>query len=73
MANIDKKTGSDGSFRCETMSQIRFRVGDLIIGEIESVPNDGYVFPQDLVGVSRTGNFNRPRGYRSGSTATISR
>jgi hypothetical protein len=53
----DKKTGSDGSFRCETMSQIRFRVGDLIIGEIESVPNDGYVFPQDLVGVSRTGNL----------------
>ena len=50
----NKVTGEDGSFSCQTMNQIRFRLGDLILGEIDAVAQDGYVFPQDIVGVSRS-------------------
>ncbi len=47
-------TGSDGAFTCQNMSQVRFRIGELILGEITSLPIDTYVFPQDLAGVTRT-------------------
>ncbi len=50
----DQVTGSDGSFTCQNMSQVRFRIGELVLGEITSLPDDNYVFPQDLAGVTRT-------------------
>ena len=43
-------TGRQGEFQCRDMSRVRFRIGELILGEITSLPADGYVFPQDLVG-----------------------
>ncbi len=46
----NKTTGADGVFQCRNMTQVRFRVGELVLGEITSLPSDGYVFPQDLVG-----------------------
>jgi len=54
---MNQKTGSNGEFTCTNMSQVRFRLGELILGEISSLPSDGYVFPQDLVGVDRTENL----------------
>ena len=46
-------TGADGAFTCQNMSQVRFRLGNLVLGEISGLPQDGYVFPQDIVGVDR--------------------
>ncbi len=54
--NFNKTTGPDGSFTCTNMSQVRFRVGNLVLGEIHTLPSDKHVFPQDLVGVARTVN-----------------
>lgn len=51
--DLDKVTGTDGAFTCRTMNQVRFRIGELVLGEIDALPADGYVFPQDLVGVHR--------------------
>jgi len=48
----NKTTGLNGEFSCQNMSQVRFRLGELILGEV-SVNDDGYVLPQDLVGVDR--------------------
>jgi len=53
----NKTTGPDGSFSCKNMSQIRFRLGELTIGEIDTVPADNYVFPQDLLHVTRDANL----------------
>jgi hypothetical protein len=54
----DKVTGADGSFTCQNMHQIRFRLGNLVLGEIDAVPQDGYVFPQDIAGVPRSDVMN---------------
>ncbi len=54
----DKVTGPDGAFSCQNMQQIRFRLGNLVLGEVATVPQDGYVFPQDIVGVARTEVMN---------------
>jgi len=58
--SMNKTTGPDGSFQCQNMTQVRFRLGELILGEIAAVPEDRYVFPQDLVGVPRD-NVNDAR------------
>ena len=50
---IDKVTGIDGAFTCRNMNKVRFRIGELVLGEISALPADGYVFPQDLVGADR--------------------
>jgi len=47
------QTDINGAFTCQNMNQVRFRVGDLILGEIDTLPADGYVLPQDIVGVPR--------------------
>lgn len=52
--DMDNLTGTDGAFTCQNMSQVRFRLGNLVLGEISSLPVDGFVFPQDMVGVDRT-------------------
>jgi hypothetical protein len=50
---FNKTTGAGGKFECETMAQIRFRIGKLELGTIDYLPDDNYVLPQDLAGVSR--------------------
>ena len=47
------QTSADGAFTCQNMTQVRFRLGELVLGEIQSLPADGTVFPQDIVGVPR--------------------
>jgi len=49
----DKVTGKDGAFTCQNMNQVRFRIGELVLGEITALPQDGYVLPQDIAGVPR--------------------
>jgi len=51
--DYNKTTATDGMFTCRNMVQVRFRIGELVLGELTSLPADGYVFPQDLVGVAR--------------------
>ena len=51
--DLNKVTGIDGAFTCRNMNQVRFRLGELVLGEIDALPADGYVFPQDLAGVNR--------------------
>ncbi len=50
---MDKVTGADGAFTCQNMNQVRFRIGKMVLGEIETLPQDGYVLPQDMVGTDR--------------------
>jgi hypothetical protein len=59
--SYNKTTGADGSFTCTNMSQVRFRVGNLVLGEIHALPSDKHVFPQDLVGVARDTGVNDAR------------
>ena len=59
--SYDKTTGADGSFTCTNMAQVRFRVGNLVLGEIHALPSDKHVFPQDLVGVARDTGVNDAR------------
>jgi len=54
----NKSTGVDGEFQCQNMTQVRFRIGGLKLGEIHALPDNGYVFPQDLVG---SDDLNDPR------------
>jgi len=56
--SFNKTTGVDGSFTCTNMSQVRFRIGNLVLGEIHALPSDKHVFPQDLVGVARDTGVN---------------
>ncbi len=51
--DMDKVTGKDGAFTCQNMSQVRFRIGELVLGEIHALPQDKYVFPQDILGTAR--------------------
>jgi hypothetical protein len=59
--NVHRTTGADGSFTCTNMSQVRFRIGHLILGEIHALHTDKHVFPQDLVGVTRDTGVNDAR------------
>lgn len=51
--DYNKTTGIDGAFTCKNMNQVRFRLNHLVLGDISALPADGYVFPQDIVGVAR--------------------
>lgn len=50
--NVTNFTGKKGSFFCED-TPVQFYVGDIKLGEIQQLPKDTYVTPQDLVNVSR--------------------
>jgi hypothetical protein len=50
---LNQTTGSDGAFSCTNMTQVRFRIGNLVLGEMRALPSDNYLFPQDLIGVAR--------------------
>ena len=52
--DFNKTTDVNGSFSCVDMSNVRFHIGDLELGTIGALPQDGYVYPQDLVGTLRT-------------------
>lgn len=58
--DMDKVTGADGAFTCRNMNQVRFRIGEMVLGEINTLPQDKYVFPQDIVGVTRS-NIQDPK------------
>lgn len=45
-------TSEGGKLSCKS-APIQFRIGVLPIGSIDQFPDDGLVFPQDIVGVSR--------------------
>lgn len=51
--DMNKVTGADGAFTCKNMSQVRFRIGEMVLGEIHALPQDKYVFPQDILGTAR--------------------
>ena len=51
--DMNKTTALDGAFTCQNMNQVRFRIGAMVIGEIHNLPQDHYVFPQDILGVPR--------------------
>ena len=51
--DYNKTTDVDGAFTCKNMNQVRFRLNHLVLGDISALPADGYVFPQDIVGVAR--------------------
>ena len=56
----NKTTGTDGAFSCQDMRKVRFRIGEIVLGEISGLPADGKVLPQDIVGVLR-GDTNDSR------------
>jgi uncharacterized protein YkwD/vacuolar-type H+-ATPase subunit F/Vma7 len=45
-------TDAQGTFKCSQLP-VRFMVGRVILGDIENLPKDKVVTPQDLAGVSR--------------------
>ena len=59
--SYNKRTGPNGSFICTNMSQVRFRIGKLVLGDIHALHSDKHVFPQDLVGVARDTGVNDAR------------
>jgi len=50
-------TDENGKFECETLP-VKFKVSNIVIGEISDIPVDNQVFPQDLVGVDRLDTNN---------------
>jgi len=50
--NVTSTTGTDGHFACDAMP-VSFYVGNVKLGELQQLPDDGYVTPQDLAGVER--------------------
>ncbi|KIM08483.1 MAG: hypothetical protein KU28_03550 [Sulfurovum sp. PC08-66] len=45
-------TDAEGKFECPTQ-EVTFKIGQTVLGTIKSIPADGNVFPQDIVGVDR--------------------
>jgi len=57
----NKTTAQDGAFTCKSMSNVRFRLGELVLGEIHGLHEDKYVYPQDLVGVDRKSGLHNEK------------
>ena len=47
-----KTTDQFGTFECESLP-VTFKVGDLVVGHISTMPQDAKIYPQDIIGVSR--------------------
>ena len=45
-------TDKNGSFSCVNLP-ISFYIGNITLGEVTTLPSDGKIFPQDIVGVIR--------------------
>jgi len=52
-------TDSAGAYYCEALP-IVFKIGNLTIGTLQKFTEDGFVFPQDILGLERS-NFTDPR------------
>ncbi len=52
-----RKTTNTGEFSCDN-PPVEFKIGKLKLGTIYRFTFDGYIFPQDLVGISRDDNNN---------------
>lgn len=50
--DVHATTKADGSFECHSYP-VSFHVGGVSLGTIGEVPSDGYVTPQDLLGLTR--------------------
>ena len=46
-------TDENGTFSCESLP-ISFYIGKIALGDVSTLPSDGKVFPQDIVGVNRS-------------------
>jgi len=51
--NVSGITTASGAFSCRETPVI-FTIGSYLLGSVNTLPSDGKVFPQDLVGVSRS-------------------
>ncbi len=56
--HITNTTNENGTFKCSSLP-VGFYLGGLKLGEISASTPDNQVFPQDLVGVSRTDYTNK--------------
>lgn len=54
--DINGTTDQEGKFECAALP-VTFSIGGIRLGAMSAIPTDGYLFPQDLVGVDRD-NFN---------------
>lgn len=47
-------TNTDGEFTCPAGTAVSFHYGNLKLGEVDSVPDDGFVLIQDVLGKNRS-------------------
>lgn len=51
--NINGITDENGSFTCNELP-VTFKIGNILLGTISSIPTDGHIFPHDLLSIERT-------------------
>jgi hypothetical protein len=51
-AGLRKITDKDGNIYCEH-TPFAMKIGEIVLGNMEKLPSDGILLPQDLVGASR--------------------
>ena len=56
-AGMIEYTPKDGSLSCQHMP-LGFKVGEIKLGIVYKIPEDGIIFPQDIAGVSRNNLTN---------------
>jgi len=56
--NTTGSTNTQGQFNYTAGSSCTFSVGNVTVGALSSMPSDGMVTPQDIVGVSRTNTYD---------------
>ena len=57
-AGFIKYTKADGIATCKHMP-IGFKIGEIVLGKLDKMPNDGIILPQDMVGASRNDINNK--------------
>jgi len=57
--DINGTTDKDGTFSCKSLP-VTFSIGSVQLGTISSLPSNGKIYPQDLVGVAR-GDINNTK------------
>ena len=57
--DINGITDKEGTFICKSLP-VTFSIGNVKLGTISSLPSDGKIYPQDLVGVAR-GDINNTK------------
>lgn len=51
--DITTVTDTNGTFSCNELP-VTFKVGNVVLGTINTMPSDGHIFPQDLLSLDRT-------------------